>query len=210
MTRVGIVLLVLAGVWGLPVPSTYVGGIGNYDVWSWGLYGWLRVYHLQAGFGFGLVGPVRHEYALGLILTVAASLLVTLFGACWALGRGPRRSGLLVFVTPAVLLVVGLWWPDVYGVHGGGGSDYRYHRGALGYLVEHRERFEPPGFPPRATGVTGRVAVDPAGLALTALASVAVLAAAGWVGRKVNRLVPGGGVIGRDQDVAPPPHADGR
>jgi hypothetical protein len=190
--RGGIVLLGLALLWSLPYPSSYMGGRGSYDVWSWGLYGWIRVYKLQSGFFFGSVEPVHNTYTLGLSLTVVASVLVALFGAWWVWapeggGRKQKMSGLLIFLIPASLSVIELWWPDVNGVSGSAHS-FQYYRGSFGYLVEHRETFEVPSFPPQVSMITGTVDLNPVRVILTGLASIAVLTGAGWLGSKVSGL----------------------
>ena len=122
--RAGIVLVVLALIWALPIPSTYVGGIGNYQVTSWGVYGWRYSYHLESGFGIaGVDSHTTFNYLPGLILTGVAFVLVGVFGGRWVSGR--RAAGRLVFLIPATLLVVSIWWPDVGGVSGGAGGGVR-------------------------------------------------------------------------------------
>jgi hypothetical protein len=185
-TRAAVVLLVLALLWvGLPVPYTYGGGVGNYDARRWGLYGWARVFERRAVSG----SQVRTEYsATGLVLTIAASGLAAAAGGLWARGgRGQRAAGLLVVLAPAALLVVLLWWPAVVGAHGGAGGDTFYSRGQFGYLVERRGTFEPPGFLPSEIAIAGPVRLDFRGLAVTGVASVVVLAGAGWLGSRAGR-----------------------
>jgi hypothetical protein len=184
--RVAVVLLLLALLWvGLPVPFTYVGSICNYDVRSWGLYGWVKEFC-----GESIFGRQSHTVypAYGLAITVVASALAAAAGGLWSRGgRGQRAAGLLLFLAPAALLVAQLLGPAAIGVNGGGGGDYFYYRGQFGYLVEQRETFEPPGFPPYELPITGPVRLDLTGLAITVVTSVSVLAIAGWLGSRAGR-----------------------
>jgi hypothetical protein len=184
--RIVIVLFVLALLWiGLPVPGTYPGGPGNYDVWCWGLYGWVRVFK-----GGGILGPQVHTVysATGLAFTAAGSVLVAAVGALWARGgRGQRAAGFLVFLAPAALFVAQLWWPAVIGLSGGAGGSYQYFRGHFGYLIEERREFEVPEFPPYEAKITGPVRLDGTGLAITVAVSTVVLGGAGWLGSRVGR-----------------------
>jgi hypothetical protein len=174
--RITVTLLVLAGVWALPLEWDYCGGPGNYDVHRRGLFGWERVYELRSGLFASMIEPTRLVNSASVGFTIATSVLVTLAGAGWVMGRG---SGRWVLVIPAVLFAVSLWWPDVNGCRSGD-EGYAYSRGAFGYLVEYRQQYEPSEFPPWSTPVKGRLGVDWHGVKVTAVAS-AVVIMAGWL-----------------------------
>lgn len=190
--RATIVLLVLTLLWALPVPSLYVGGIGNYRVWNWGLYGWLKSYDLKSGFFAASSGAKYITFTTGLLVTIGASVFVIGVGACWVWAwkknvHKQQHSGLLVFLIPAVFWVIQIWWPDVYGIAGGGRVDFHYSRGKYGYLVEYREDFELAGFLPATARITGTLALNFMGLLFTLLASFAILTIAIWLGSKLSR-----------------------
>lgn len=192
IVRAVIVCLCLAVLWGLPIPSEYVGGVGNYDVMTWGLYGWIKFYTLQGSFGVVPLGPVEHHYPLGLILTIIGTVLVAGVGIGWVVSRRSeerrqRLLGLLVCLIPAILWVVEVWWPDVYSM-GGGAEGYRYGRGSFGYLVEHRNQFTPPNFPPETAPITGQLTLDLMRVAWSLLLSAAALALAVRIGFWVGRV----------------------
>jgi hypothetical protein len=93
----------------------------------------------------------------------------------------------MVCLIPAALWVVEVWWPDVFSLRSGR-EGFQYGRGSFGYLLERRDQFTPPNFPPDTVPITGRLTLDLMGVAWSLLLSVAALALAARVGSWVGRV----------------------
>lgn len=197
LSRSATILVLLVLLWASPWYKLYVGGPGNYDVTTWGLYDWAEERQPQASI-FRQISPepTRSVKGLGLTLTVIATVGLLCFGAPWvgstrASPRNQLRWGLLALGTVAACWVVYVWWPTPVVLANGDSSVYSFRRGLYSYLneiIQVQGGYIPPDYPADHQIAARSFRLNWLGTAISLALSVVPLAIAFWTARIVTRF----------------------